>query len=282
MRTFSFIAAVGMGALIALMPLSAWAATLYFKQVPGTGRVSVYLDTSERVINTLEGTVDVTSGMVTNVGFGGSVVPLWLEQPQRDHLSFSGVIPGGYEGKEGKLFDLEFKGGTNTNLSISNAKAYINDGEGTAADLVVTPLQVHVTEGITTLANKDMQAPVFSEVQIARDAALFGGDWFAAFNAHDEQSGISGYEIAERAGDSTEDIDKLRWRAASSPVRLEDQVRQSTVFIRARDGAGNVAVTSSRPLAATMIDPRAVLGGIALILLALALIIVIRKIRMRP
>ena len=255
-----------LAAVLSLGLARAEAAEVSVRQVAGTRTVEVVLDTHGEAINAIEGTVSF-SGTVSDVSLGGSVIPLWLKRPAESSLSFSGVIPGGFSGQSGKLFTLNLAGSGPLTLFPDDLHAYLNDGLGTEATTTGRIAVVTVPAGARDALAADTELPEFSEARIVRDDAAFDGDWFVAFNAQDGGTGISGYEVAERLGSATDRTGGLAWRAAESPYRLSDQSRRSTVFVKARDGAGNERITTLPPQAGLPVDPATVLGAAAALLL---------------
>ena len=264
-------------ALLGVLPLAAHAGTLTLSQEEGTRFVHVGLDTGTETINAIEGTIDLGGGKLSSLTFAGSVVPLWLERPSPDSLHFAGTIPGGFTGSEGKLFTMVVAGSGEPRIAFMGLHAYLNDGNGTPTTLSVAPLVTKPGSGAAL--SPDTGVPEFSEVRIARDPSIFDNAWFVTFNAQDGDSGVAGYEVAERPGIRTDRQDTLHWRAASPPVLLEDQSRGSTVFVRVHDVAGNERVFTIEPESSLATSPYAVLGGFALLILLLAAVVIIRRAR---
>ncbi len=267
-------------ALLIVVPLPAFAVSLVMQPVSGTRTVNVMLDTGDELINAVEGSIDTGSSIVSAVSFTGSVLPLWLERPSTDSLRFSGIVPGGYSGSFGPLFSITL-GGTSQSATLTpkGVKAYLNDGKGTEASLVALPASVEFDTTTSTPANPDHGVPEFSEVRIARDPAVFDNAWFVTFNAQDAESGVARYEVAEREGDDAGHQDTLTWHLATVPYRLLDQSRSSTVFVRVTDGAGNDRVATLPPESSLATNPYAILGGLSLLLLLLASVIVFKRAR---
>lgn len=259
------------------LPGIASAAEVRVLQQPGTREVRVVIDTQGEPINAVEGELDLPGG-AAEVLLGDSVVPLWAERPGTGSLRFSGVIPGGFVGDRGTILVARAARAGKAQVVVRDLKAYRNDGAGTLAAVLSVPLAADFPADAPALAAPDTALPEFSEVRIARDEAVFEGDWFVAFNARDAGSGVVRYEVAERAGNRP-GLEGLTWREASSPERLEDQSRRSAVFVKAIDGAGNERVERLDPEAGMRADPFAIAGAAALALLALAALVVVRRVR---
>lgn len=265
-----------------LLAPAAHAAQLRLVHEAGSRSIAVVLDTEGETLNAVEGVIDLPGG-AAGVGLGSTVVPLWLERPTKASLRFSGIIPGGFSGTSGTLFSFTPNATGEVTVTPRDARAYRNDGAGTEAAITAVPLVAQLPAGGgATLDSEDTEIPDFAEVRVARDPAIFDGRWFVAFNAQDAGTGVTRYEVAERRGEGTGDVDALTWREVESPALLEDQSRRSTVFVRAFDGAGNARIAHVGPSAAQGANPYAVFGGAALLLLLLAAIFVFKRARLKP
>src|SRR3989338_2252363 len=117
-RTKLFI--VGIFVLLVAHPSSVFAAELYFgahTREVGSNQfveVGVFLNTEGQTINAVEGSVTFPSGLIApkEVRNGDSIISFWVEQPHLGGdgtVQFSGVIPGGYTGRNGLLFSVIFQ-----------------------------------------------------------------------------------------------------------------------------------------------------------------------------
>src|SRR4051812_43407592 len=105
---FSFIALLLMGAS------SAMAASLLVEapSVVPLGKpavITIALESKAQHVNAIEGTVILPENFkVQSLGEGNSIVSMWVEHPAvtGSRIRFSGIIPGGYEGDAGNLFDI--------------------------------------------------------------------------------------------------------------------------------------------------------------------------------
>lgn len=278
MRYLPFLLIVGLS--LACASSVAQAAELNIEQIGNTNTVRVSLDTRGEVVNAAEGTLRF-SGMVRSVSLGASVFPLWLERPTTSTLSFSGVVPGGYQGTNGTLFTMQLEGNGTFTFSPELVQVYRNDGLGSLVTTTVRtqPIQLAPHDAVVAL---DTQLPDFSEVRIARDPAVFDNEWFVLFNGQDADSGIARFEVAERSGSRTDALGDLVWQTAESPHILADQSRGSTVFVKAIDNEGNERISSVPPALAAPVNRAAILGGIALLLLFIGSLIVWRRARVVP
>lgn len=220
-------------------------------RVGDEAQLEVLLDTEGEQLNAFEGSLAAPDMLeITGVRDGGSVAPLWVEAPRlvaHNVVPFSGVIPGGYAGKGVVLFSLTARAvreGAGA-VTFSGLRALLNDGRGTATPASASPLQLTVlgtTAAPVALTFKDTVPPEPFSVALTRDPNVFAGRWFAVFVAQDKGSGLDHYEVAEVEGSPVASSSALPWQEARRPYPLLDQTRQSTLYVRAIDRAGNVRV----------------------------------------
>lgn len=217
--------------------------------------VGVFLNAESENINAIEGTLRFPADILEfkELNDGNSIVNFWVERPSRrveNEIIFSGITPGGFVGKRGLIFKIAFlaKDEGNGKLEMQNIKALLNDGNGTAADISVSPLKIIVTSQDLSLPPKkeakDQEPPESFKPEIARDPAIFDGKWFLVFATQDKKSGIDHYEVKETR---YRIFSFSKWTSAESPYTLRDQKLRSYIFVKAVDKAGNTRVVKLIP-----------------------------------
>ncbi|KKS91935.1 MAG: hypothetical protein UV69_C0042G0002 [Parcubacteria group bacterium GW2011_GWE2_43_12] len=202
--------------------------------------VGVFLNAESENINAIEGILRFPADILEfkELNDGNSIVNFWVERPSRrveNEIIFSGITPGGFVGKRGLIFRITFlaKNEGNGKLEMQNIKALLNDGNGTAADISVSPLKIIITSQDLSLPpkkeTKDQEPPESFKPEIARDPAIFDGKWFLVF----ARSRIFGLFP--------------KWISAESPYALRDQKLKSYIFVKAVDKAGNVRIEKILP-----------------------------------
>lgn len=259
--------------------------------------IVVKLDPQGEPINGVDGSVRLSPGlMLERIEYGASPVSLWLTRPHEQRkgvIEFAGIIPGGYLGnlsaqwtgyRPGELMTLYVRAveaGTAEAVLDSGTTLSLNDEQGTLVPFATSPLALVVQAGAagripdTALPTDDRIPPSPFEVRIIRDEALFSGAYAVAFSAEDEQSGVARFEIAESRnplGDGTD----LEWREAQSPVRLDDQLLTSGIYVKAIDGAGNERVEY---LGASFSPVADILAGALAFIGILILLVALRRLR---
>lgn len=236
------------------------AAQLYFapqEQVIGSEgdfSVAIMIDASKPV-NALSVAVDVP--FILNpydVNEGNSIINFWVDKPHFDEttrlLTFSGIIPGGFEGEKAPLLILKLRvndrapeTGNQTallNFDKEKTKAYLNTPDGLEDVLELEKIELPIVKGKKNMEVEtiDIDAPESFKPEIAKDPNIFGGKWFLVFSTQDKGSGIAYYAIHETTRIRTR-IDTKDWVEAESPYVLKDQKLRNYVYIKAIDKAGN-------------------------------------------
>ncbi len=243
-------------------PLRARAAKFYFENSPVSNKqllqIVLRLDSEGEEINALEGRVILPPFLeVIDIDKNNSIIPLWIEEPQKqgNKVSFAGIIPGGIVASGEPLFTLQLKVFIDREekavFKIEDFRVLLNDGKGTSVRTTVEPLtltispsgmvQMSIVDGVV-----DNNPPAQLTYQVVRDANLFDNQWVVIFLAQDKESGIAYYEVQEN---KVKVIDENKWRKAKSPYLLQDQSRQSYIFLRAVDKAGNYTLATIEPAA---------------------------------
>lgn len=222
--------------------------------------VGLSLDTRNEAVNALDGSLTFSSNLtMDSIRLAGSIVPLWILPPMEREpglISFSGVLPGGYQGSPARVgitgrsnvFTLVFKAQKSGIARISfgpETAVYKNNGEGTRDTLSAPALSFHIgapSGSIRTDSLPQDTVPPEPFVPFILSGESFGyAGSVLIFSAQDKDSGIQEYAIA-RSYSSHPREEKLSWRAAESPYALTDEGSDQFLFVRAIDRAGNTRV----------------------------------------
>lgn len=216
--------------------------------------VSVLVSADE-LINAIDVGIAIPEGFeYASLSDGSSIVSFWVERPTYSPgarvVSFSGIVPGGFVGERGKLLELRVRTPRATTGAFSlteRSAVFLHGPDGVRAAISAAPLVIQVVRDVlaTSPAEADTTPPEPFAPAISTDPALFNGQPFVTFATQDKGSGIARYEIQERSIDLAVEG---AWRAVESPALLEDVQRNSYVFVRAIDRAGNIRVAIIPPL----------------------------------
>lgn len=254
---FAFLAPV------LFVPLTSNAAMLYLEPqstmlgTQGSFSVVVLLD-AEAPINTVSASIIFPKALEPyDVEIGESIVNLWVDKPTWNEttrtLTFSGVIPGGFQGDGGPLVTIDCNV-ANPNVSTSllfdpaNTHVYLSDGKGTQDSLTLDGLTLPVALGKENIspAIPDTAPPEAFTPVVSRSENIFNDQWFLSFSTEDKGGGVAFYEVKEqRAG-----IFRLfpsAWQKVDSPYILSDQALRSEIDVEAVDKVGNIRLETIPP-----------------------------------
>jgi len=220
--------------------------------------VELYLHSPTESVNGFEGTIIFGSNLkLKDIRFSGSVVPLWITKPaekEKGRVEFAGILPGGYQGavnpevQKGDIFTLLFEAVAEGDTKIyfdTDAKVYLNDGEGGLSDLSKKELSFAILPPAQSknkiLINEDVSPPE-SFTPIITSGQPFEHDGLVlVFNTQDKDSGISHYKIGY-SNLPKRDGGNIFWQEAESPFFLPTQNKKLFVYVGAVDKSGNERV----------------------------------------
>jgi len=207
--------------------------------------VGVFLNSRTEAINAIEGVIEIPDGAfkVKDIRDGNSIMSIWLERPEVDDLSFSGIIPGGYIGDGGYLFSIILETEQLGEAVIVTTGERILYDEGLELKFERGPLKLTVAEGdiVEKLSFPiDEDPPEDFIPEVGRDDEIFDGQYFIVFDAKDKGSGIDHYEIREKWLGSFE--------IGESPYLLSNQKLDSKIFVKAIDKNNNERIVIVDPL----------------------------------
>lgn len=262
-------------------------------------RLGLFLDTEGEEINALEGKISfpLDNLELKEIRDGGSLISFWLDKPSlpRDcpnnicSLSFSGIIPSGYSGKQGLLLSLVFlsKESGSGEISLNSLKALKNDGLGSEAQLKYKNLAFNLLsselgivefvspggptgEILAENAREDKTPPELFQAELVRDPLLFEGRWVLVFSTQDKNSGLDHYEVKEGRSDFV---------LASSPYLIKNQKLNRDIKIKAVDRSGNEQIITV-PASSQLNFYKQNRGYLILVLCLLLLVVVYLFIRL--
>ena len=205
--------------------------------------VALFLNTQNEDINAVEGEIVFPTELLEldEIRDGNSIINFWIEKPEitsDNRIVFSGIIPGGYQGKKGLIFSMIFKAKSSglVAIEIDNALALRNDGEGTKSDIILYNLNLSIyqpEEPITepeAMKFEDNEPPESFKPLVGRDEELFNGKYFLVFSTQDKGRGVDYYRVCEKKRECVE---------AESPYLLQNQNLDEEIIVKAIDKNGN-------------------------------------------
>ena len=235
---------------------SAEAARLYFEpqeQVIGTEKdfsVVVNIDAGKS-INAIQAVLYIPQELVPiDISEGNSIINFWVEKPNFDEatrlLTFSGIIPGGFQEEKAPLLIVKFKTAKKEGKAIlvfnkQKTKVYLHTPEGLEDSLKLESLTLPIAGGKENIGVEiiDSDPPEDFRPEISRDRNIFENRWFLVFATQDKGLGIARYEVCEGS--------KRKCAPAESPYLLKNQKLNKNIFIKAVDKNGNERVAVLLP-----------------------------------
>ena len=245
-----------------ILPQMVFAAQISFDakttqaQVGKNFEVTLFVNTEQENINAFEGKIIFPNDLLDlkEIRDGNTIVNFWIEKPkaQDNAIVFSGVTPGGFNGRNGLIFSAIFEAKKEgvVKFEVNDVRILRNDGIGSMAAVSVVPFEVVVSKKtqveIPAIPKiEDRERPELFVPEIARDESISGGKWFIVFVTQDKASGIDHYEIKESRQRFF--IIFQKWSQTESPYILQDQELRSYVFVKAVDKAGNERMVKINP-----------------------------------
>ena len=207
--------------------------------------VDIWLDSEGKSLNTVSGQLNFPENLleIKEIRDGGSIINFWVERPAASStVRFSGIVPGGYNGRRGSLFSIIFRAKEDGKGAIEarNIEIFQNDGASTQVDAHTSPFNFSIEKdsasdlSVVSLLSDQTPPEVFTGV-VAQDTGLFEGRAFLVFTTQDKGSGIDHYEIKEGVFG--------KFFQGVSPYLLTNQNLDKKIYIKAFDKNGNTRVS---------------------------------------
>lgn len=219
----------------------------------GAGKVfSVVVNIdAKKPVNAIQAVIFIPEEL-TPVGIveGNSIINLWVEKPNFDEssrfLTFSGIIPGGFQGEKEPLLIVKFKttkqeGKTYLSFDKNKAKVYLHTPEAAEDSLELENFVLPIADGKGNIGAEaiDRDPPEDFKPEISHDPNIFENRWFLVFATQDKGFGIARYEVCEGS--------KTKCAFAESPYLLLNQNLNQKIFVKAVDKAGNERIVALPP-----------------------------------
>jgi hypothetical protein len=240
-------------ALLALMFCGSYssvdALTLYVEQPNGAVRVGdtvvlkVFLDTEDKEVNALEGTVSVSGDVkIDALHTGGSIFTLWPVAPlyTDQKISFVGGNQSSVFGGRLRVFTIAFTPQNTGTITFNTLQlvGYLADGKGTpllsdstqTTTFSVVEKAQNPRNDLKGMLEGDTTPPQAFTVEYSRDPFLYDGKVFLSFYATDNESGVEKYEVIEEG---------QIYEVSGGVYVLKNQNLTGDVTVVAIDAAGN-------------------------------------------
>ena len=273
------------------IPCFSSASQLYISSQTDTLINTVSVDIyAEATINAVQGSIIIPPHVIVReISDGDSVVNYWIEKPhvnaENQTLVFSGIIPGGFNGKKGHLISISLSADTEATYPIEwnkeITKVYLHTPDAREDIISFINTNLNITTSGSTFAANDIELPEHFLASLEKNDALAKGKWFAVFSTQDKKSGIDHYEVAEKRGSKITDYKRLSWKIAENPYQLSDQGLKSYIYIKAVDYAHNERVEIMPPQYPITWYDYFLYNVLPILLVLIALVIIIRFLNRR-
>ncbi|MCX7589878.1 MAG: cohesin domain-containing protein [Patescibacteria group bacterium] len=263
------------GAQIEFLPYIGIGQKFYEINVDQEFKVDIYLNSENESINAFSGEIVYPADLIElkNILDGNSIINYWVDKPvnlpiyfdnvltNKNKIYFSGITPGGFNGRSGLLLSLIFKAKNSGSgfISFQNSKFLLNDGQGTEILVKTNDFKFNILSSGTKIIDSnqvvlpiDNMPPEDFKPEVLQNPEMFDGKYFLVFQTQDKGRGIDHYEVLEWKNKfSIFDIFKKiiwpqkynlnskSWTKTDSPYVLLDQKLQSNIYVKAVDKAGN-------------------------------------------
>ena len=181
---------------------------------------------------------------------GNSIINFWVEKPSFDEssriLTFSGIVPGGFQGEKEPLLTIKIKTAGQEEKAVltfnkEKTKIYLHTSEGVEGSLELESLTLPISEGKENMIVEiiDRYLPEDFKPEISRDPNVFENKWFLIFATQDKGAGVDHYEVCEGS--------KTKCAIAESPYLLHYQKLNKKIFVKAVDKSGNERIAILLP-----------------------------------
>jgi hypothetical protein len=262
------------------IPSVSWAADIFFNANKNLYTknenflVQVYLDTKDKKINAVGGSVSFLSDFIElkEIRDGNSSVNFWIEKPRlvsNNKINFSGMTTSGFSGSKMLLFEIVFqtKKSGNTSLNFEDIQILENDGLGTKIATKDIPFNFSISNELSNeneedLLIKDSNPPESFNPFVANDSDIFNGKYFIVFSSVDKGVGIDHYEVRESSSWGWGG----KYIQSESPYLLKNQKLTSRIYVKAVDKMGNIKIVEINAQNKTALLEQYLIIGIILII----------------
>lgn len=220
--------------------------------------VLVLLDPEKDTLSGISGTFSFPADLfdVGSISIQSSVVSVWSEQPHvtdekyfdaRTHVSFEGIMPGGFDGVRSPYYQ-----GASSGQIFSITLIPKNTGVGS---FVIDELELHAYDSVATLVPSEsvvstitvpvltgtipqkpsiltyVKSPTLTTV-VTQSDLINNGAWYLAVNEREPYTSIETMYVAESDESNPELIPSSSWRKASPVYTLLYQMRTKYIHTK--------------------------------------------------
>jgi len=266
-------------------------------------KVEIHLDVMNgENVTAVEGNIKYNPQDLTAIEFlKGNSILTFVEEPKINReegiVTFSGIIPGGYNGRlpgdpgeSNLLGTIVFKALKTTNAQTlieitKNSKILVNAGEELKTNLIFKSLTVAINpqkvvfnplNELEKIKEEDKIPPEEFKPEIVK----INGQYFLVFNTQDKQSGIDHYEVTTLKENLLGQVKFINnFKVGESPYPLKETDLDKVIEVKAIDKAGNERIAILYRQTQIKWYQNYWLWGIILVLIIIFASIIYRKFR---
>jgi hypothetical protein len=247
-----FLNIIFVSVLIYCIPANIFAASVYFdphEQDVGTSTpflVGINID-ADQSVNTVSFEILFSPELEpVDVSDGNSIINTWIDKPVFDPhthiMKFSGLIPGGYSGKGGRVLTVSVRAlgkGRGVVQLGSKSKIYLNGPDGVEDPLSSLSAVINIDSARNNIPNHivDNIIPEDFKPELVSLYYLDSTTTVLVFDTQDKGSGVDHYEVKEH--DLFFGFSSRGWNRAESPYVVSDQGLHDDIDVRAYDKNNN-------------------------------------------
>jgi hypothetical protein len=220
--------------------------------------VFVYIDPQNETVSGIAGTLSFPSDLfeVDVISTVGGVVPMWMNTPHvpqekyfddRTHITFEGIMPGGFSGvrspyyegvRRGLIFTVKLipKNKGTGNLVLDNVEIRAFDESGTLLSNEGSVKKITVPTLVTSMPkNTSSLSRIYSPTlitSIMRSELVSNNAWYVDVHEDSTVNSIDHIEIAESESYDPERVPLFLWRTQTMPHVLQYQSRSMYVHVK--------------------------------------------------
>jgi hypothetical protein len=221
--------------------------------------LSVFLDPENDTVSGVSGNFSFPSALfdIKNITTQNGIIPLWVTQPhvsveksfdQRTHITFEGIVPGGFGGVRtpyatgiypGIVFTVTLipKGSGSGNFVIENSELHAFDDRGTliASTGDSQPISVPILTG-KEIEKSLVLKPLFNvntvNVNIATSELVNNNAPYLYVREENSSHAIDRIEVAETSTSNAANVSEREWHVATNPYPLAYTARTKYIHVK--------------------------------------------------
>jgi hypothetical protein len=220
--------------------------------------IFVYIDPQNEIVSGVAGMLSFPSDLfdVDVISTVGGVVSMWMSAPRvpqekyfdgRTHITFEGIMPGGFSGvrspyydgaRQGLVFTVKLipKNKGTGNLVLDNVELHAFDENGSLLSAEGSVQEVTVPTLVTPMPKTSSNlSRIYSSTlitAITRSDLVSNNAWYLDVHEDSTVNSVDHVEVAESQSYDSERVPLFLWRTQTTPYILQYQSRSMYVHVK--------------------------------------------------